>query len=213
MFVKLCGLRTIEDARMAIAAEASALGFILAESKRQVTPEFVASVREEIPNPPTIVGVTVNLSPYENTAIFEKARLDMLQLSGDEGTEILYELDMPLIKSLRFPEGTTVDAACAAVDAWLNHARAPEIVMVDGAPAGAYGGSGHRADTRLVSEISVRYPIVLAGGLNPDNVAEAIRTLRPVGVDTASGTETDGVKDAEKMKTFVANARDAWLGM
>ena len=213
MFVKLCGLRTIDDARAAIAAEASALGFVLAPSKRQVTPELVASVREEITNPPTIVGVTVNLSGADNAAIYASARLDMLQLSGDEDTDILYELDMPVIKALRFSPETTVDAACAEVDRWFRHPHAPEIVLIDGAVAGKYGGTGHRAAEHLVSEIAVRYPIVLAGGLTPDNVAEAIRRFQPVGVDTASGTETDGVKDPEKLHDFVANARAQWLQM
>lgn len=212
MFVKLCGLRTMDDARAAIEAEASALGFILAESKRQVDPELVARVRHEIVNPPTIVGVTVNRSAADNAQVFEQARLDMLQLSGDEPLEILYDLDMPLIKALRFAPGTSVDDACGEVDAWLSHPRAPELVLVDGFAQGQFGGSGQRADTRLVSEISVRYPIVLAGGLTPDNVAEAIRQFRPVGVDTAGGTEVDGVKDPTLLTAFVKNAREEFAG-
>lgn len=210
MFVKLCGLRTLDDARAAIAAGASALGFILAESKRQVTPEFVASLRDELAVPPTIVGVTVNNSAGELTQLFETARLDMLQLSGDEPIGILDELEVPLIKSLKFPAGTSMDEATSTVDAWLSHRHAPELVMIDAYHPAAHGGTGEVADWKLVSEITVRYPVVLAGGLTPDNVSEAIRKLRPIGVDVASGTETDGVKDPVKLRAFVANARSAF---
>lgn len=211
MFVKLCGLRTVDDAVIAIAANASALGFILApQSKRQVTPELVASVRDEIVAPPTIVGVTVDLSVDDNLAIFEDARLDMLQLSGNEPVNILNELDVPLIKTIRIADDTSVNDAVMAVDMWMSHQYAPELVIVEGHTAGQYGGTGNRANTRLMREISVRYPIVLAGGLDPENVTDAIREIRPIGVDTASGTEIDGVKDAEKMTAFVANARQAF---
>lgn len=210
MFVKLCGLRTLEDAEAAIAAEASALGFILAESKRQVTPEFVASLRDEIEMPPTIVGVTVNKSASDLHELFEVARLDMLQLSGDEAIDILDELDMPVIKVLKFPAGTSMDSATSEVDAWLSHRHAPELVMVEGHNPDAHGGTGTMADRKLVGEITVRYPVVLSGGLTPDNVAESIRILRPIGVDVASGTETDGMKDPEKLTAFVRNAREAF---
>lgn len=211
MFVKLCGLRTIEDARAAIAAEASALGFILAESKRQVTPEFVASVRDEIEHPPTIVGVTVDKTADELKELFTSARLDMIQLSGNEPIEILDELEeIPLIKALSFPAGTDFNIATQEVDAWLSHRNAPEFVMVDAHVPGAHGGTGIRADQKLVGEITVRYPVVLAGGLTPDNVGEAIQKLQPIGVDTASGTETDGSKDPAKLRAFVKNAREAY---
>lgn len=210
MFVKLCGLRTVDDARAAIEAGASALGFILAESKRQVDPEFAAGIRDEVVNPPTIVGVTVNNTADELSRLYETARLDMLQLSGDEPLDILDELEMPLIKALKFPPGTSVDEATSTVDAWLSHRHAPELVMIDAYNPVSQGGTGELADWKLVSEITVRYPVVLAGGLTPDNVAEAIRKLRPIGVDVASGTETDGVKDPAKLQAFVANARAAF---
>ena len=210
MFVKLCGLRTLTDAQAAIEAGASALGFILAESKRQVMPGMVASVREDIAMPPTIVGVTVNNTADELMGIFESARLDMLQLSGDEPISILDELDVPVIKALRFPAGTSIDHATEEVDRWLSHRHAPELVMVDSHHGSAHGGTGMVADWKLVSEIAVRYPIVLAGGLDPDNVAEAIRRVGPIGVDASSGTESGGIKDPAKMNAFVRTAREAF---
>lgn len=209
MFVKLCGLRTLEDTKAAIDAGADALGFILAESRRQVTPEFVGGLRKELPSPPTIVGVTVNRSAADLSLLFEEARLDMIQLSGDEPVDILDELEMPVIKALRFPDGTTVDEATREVDAWLSHRYPAELVLVDGYKPGAYGGTGEKANWRLLREVSVRYPIVLAGGLTPENVATAVQQVNPFGVDVAGGTETDGIKDPEKLKAFVKNARDA----
>lgn len=209
MFVKLCGLRSLEDAKAAIEAGASALGFILAESKRQVTPELVASLRKDLVSPPTIVGVTVNRTAADLNLLFEHARLDMIQLSGDEPIGILDDLEMPVIKALRFPEGTTVDQATEEVDAWLSHRHAPELVLIDGYKPGEYGGTGTKANWRLLREVSVRYPIVLAGGLDPENVALAVQHVNPFGVDVSGGTETDGIKDPVKMKAFVQNARDA----
>lgn len=209
MFVKLCGLRSLEDAKAAIEADASALGFILAESKRQVTPELVASLRKDLVSPPTVVGVTVNRSAADLNLLFEDAHLDMIQLSGDEPIDILDDLEMPVIKALRFPEGTTIDQATEEVDAWLSHRHAAELVLIDGYKPGSYGGTGVKANWRLLREVSVRYPIVLAGGLDPENVALAVQQVNPFGVDVAGGTETDGLKDPAKMQAFVKNARDA----
>ena len=210
MFVKLCGLQTLADVRGAMDARASALGFVLAESKRQVTPAFVASLRDHHESPPTMVGVTVNNTAAELMLLFEAARLDMLQLSGDEPISILNDLTVPVIKALRFPPGTSVDQATAEVDLWLSHRHPPELMMVDSHHGNAHGGTGVVADWKLVSEIAVRYPVVLAGGLTPDNVADAIRRVGPIGVDVASGTETDGAKDPAKMSAFVRNAREAF---
>lgn len=209
MFVKLCGLRSLGDTKAAIEAEANALGFILAESKRQVSPEFIAGLRDELVAPPTLVGVTVNRTAADLHQLFEQARLDMIQLSGDEPISMLDDLEMPVIKALRFQEGTSIDQATQEVDAWLGHRHAAELVLIDGYKAGEYGGTGVKADWRLLHEVAARYPIVLAGGLTPDNVAQAIHQVDPFGVDTASGTETDGVKDPEKLKAFVQNAHDA----
>ncbi len=214
MFIKLCGLRSLEDTRAAIKAGSTALGFNFApESTRRVTPDFVAGLRDVLTAPPTFVGITVNLSVSENLDVFDEARLDMLQLSGDEPTDTLFDLDVPLIKTIRVPSDASVDDAVRAVDVWFNHAKAPELVIVEGQHGAAYGGTGQRASSRLVREISVRYPIVLAGGLTPENVEAAIREIAPIGVDTASGVEKDGVKDAEKMTAFVANAREAFSGL
>lgn len=209
MFVKLCGLRTLEDARAAIDAGANALGFIFAESKRQVTPEFVAGLRSELVNPPTVVGVTVNRGAAELSLLFEEAKLDMIQLSGDEPIEILDELEMPVIKVFRFPADTDINLATTIVDRWLSHRHAPELVFVEGHKDGAYGGVGAKADWRLLHEIAVRYPIVIGGGLDPENVAEAVRQVNPIGVDVSSGIETDGVKDPAKMLAFARDARAA----
>ncbi len=211
MFIKLCGLRTVQDVEAALVPQPTALGFILAESRRKVEPEFVASLRAHFPMLPTVVGVTVNQTAADNDHLYEVARLDMLQLSGDEPLSILDELDVPVIKVLRFAASTRVDDAIAEVDAWMSHSYAPELVIVDSHVSGEYGGSGVRADVKLVSELAVRYPIVLAGGLTPENIAEAIRLVKPMGVDTSSGTETDGVKDPAKLAGFVDRARSAFI--
>ncbi|HLU36844.1 MAG TPA: phosphoribosylanthranilate isomerase [Thermomicrobiales bacterium] len=213
LFVKMCGLRDAESAAAAVDARADALGFILAPSRRQVTARAVADIRRsvaaEVVALPPFVGVTVNATPRSIERDVEAAALDMIQLSGDEPVSILAEIDVPVIKALRFTASTSLDDAIREVDAWLSGPRAAERVIVEGHAEGSYGGSGARADWDFVARISERYPIVLAGGLDPDNVAEAIQTVRPRGVDVSSGTETDGEKDQAKIRAFARNARSA----
>lgn len=211
MFVKICGLRDLESARVAVEAGADALGFILAESRRQVAPETIAPIRRQLSageTPlPQFVGVTVNASPGEIRRATQIAGLDAVQLSGDEDSSVLPDIDLPVAKMLRFPSGTSLDAALREVEGWLSGPKPAIRVMVEGHVDGSYGGTGSRADWVLVAQIAERYPIVLAGGLTPDNVVEAVSAANPAGVDVSSGVETDGVKDHEKIRIFIAKAR------
>lgn len=213
LFVKICGLREASSARVAVEAGADALGFILAPARRQVTPEAIRAIREELESAsgelPPLVGVTVNAGPNAIARDIESSGVDLVQLSGDEDPAILAEIDLPVIRAMRLPSGMAVDAALHAVSAWFDAPRPAAHVIVEGHVAGAYGGTGEQADWALAAEIARRYPVILAGGLDPENVFSAIETVDPFGVDVSSGTETDGVKDHAKIRDFIHHARTA----
>ena len=142
----------------------------------------------------TLVGVFVNSPVEEVQAILETAHLDLAQLHGDESPQMLAALGGRAFKAFRgVPENIT----------GLARSAAPAL-LVDAAVKGLYGGSGVVADWSAAAELSKRVPLLLAGGLTPENVAEAVRRVEPWGVDVASGVETSpGVKDSGKMKAFV----------
>lgn len=209
LFVKICGLRELDHARVAMDAGADALGFVLAAGKRKVSPRVVAAIRDELgAAAPTIVGVTINETADALNRLTEAAGLDMVQLHGDESPELIRELSVPCVKALRFPAGTSVDAALEIVDAWLASDHPAARVIVEGhAPTGEYGGTGTRADWALAAEIARRYPIILAGGLAPANVREAITAVHPAGVDVSSGVELATHKHPALIRRFIAEAR------
>lgn len=212
-FVKICGLRDAEAAQAAVDAGADALGFILAPSKRQMDPSLVAEIAgtlDRSSNHPSIVGVMVNPSGQDVAGAVTDGGLETVQLSGDESPAILDAIEMPVIKAFRFPLGTSMDDAARAIEPWFSAARPAARVIVEGHAPGAYGGTGMPADWSLVARLGERFPVVLAGGLTPENVAEAVNAARPWGVDVSSGVERDGEKNPEMIRQFVTQARRAY---
>lgn len=211
-FVKICGLRDANNAQAAIDAGADALGFILAPARREVAVEDVAGIAAALDrsaNHPAIVGVTVNATPEDIADAVQRGGIETVQLSGDETPDLLQDVDVPVIKAVRLAPGTTFEDATREVDRWFSATRPAARVIVEGHAPGSYGGSGTPADLELVAKLALRYPIVLAGGLTPDNVAGAITQARPWGVDVSSGVETAREKDAAKIMAFVQRARTA----
>jgi phosphoribosylanthranilate isomerase len=201
--IKICGLRTVPDALAAVEAGADYLGFnFYPRSVRFIGVEACAEItsvmKREYPEI-ALVGVFVNSPVVEIKNILETCSLDLAQLHGDETPEMLNALDGKGFKAFR------------GVPQHINgFARefAPAL-LVDASVKGAYGGTGVTADWSAAADVAQRYPLLLAGGLTPENVAEAVRQVRPWGVDVASGVETKpGEKDAGKMKAFVQAARD-----
>jgi phosphoribosylanthranilate isomerase len=185
---------------------------MFAPSKRQIDVELAREITSSLPSVrPAVVGVFVNASPGELLATRDAATLDVLQLSGDESPTVMADLEGARVwKALRFPAGTNVELARRMIEPWLNAASPVETVLVDAAISGAYGGTGHRADWTLIAGLTEQYPLVLAGGLAPVSVAEAIEQVRPAGVDVSSGVETDGQKDPALIQSFVRQANDAF---
>ncbi|MCC5848072.1 MAG: phosphoribosylanthranilate isomerase [Verrucomicrobia bacterium] len=194
--VKLCGLAREEDVVFAIEAGADALGFnFWPKSPRAVSVNQVAAWSRLVPAGVKKVGIFVNQSVEEVRRIFDGAGLDIAQLHGDESAEYIRRLDRPAWKAIhldRCPEG---------VDELLV-----EALLIDSGTVDMPGGTGKRVDTDRAAEFvrTSSHRVILAGGLRPENVAEAIREVRPHGVDVSSGIEIrPGVKDAGAMRRFV----------
>jgi len=196
--IKICGIKTLPDALAAIEAGADFLGFnFYSQSARFIETDICAEItsvlKQEHPEI-QLVGVFVN-SPVETIKqILETCSLDLAQLHGDETPEILNALYGKAFKAFR--------GVPQQVNGFARE-QAPAL-LVDAAVKGSYGGTGVKADWFAAAELAKRYPMLLAGGLTPENVAEAVRQVRPWGVDVASGVEASpGVKDAGKIKAFV----------
>lgn len=213
--IKTCGLRSNEAVDAAILSGADAIGFMLAPSKRQVTIAEAVAMRRAAASGrttlPSFVAVTVNPTDAEIAAIAECGVFDAIQLSGDEDREIAGRIPTSLAiwKALRPGPDDPLDTVLQAIAAWFDSSRPAAQIMLDAFHPGSYGGSGVVGNWAIASEVAKRYPIVLAGGLTPENVGAAIAEISPSGVDVSSGIETDGVKDPAKIAAFVGEARRA----
>jgi len=199
MWVKICGVTSEEDALLAVAMGADAVGFVFAPSPRQMSPNAVAAITRRLPPEITTVGVFRDEEPRRVVEIVNHASLDAAQLHGRESLE-----DCGYV-SVRVP---LVIKAFPAGDERLSRASeyGADIILLDGPSP----GSGKVFDWRLAEGAPKGRRLVLAGGLDADNVAEAIRTVHPWGVDVSSGVEASvGKKDPSKVRAFVQAARAA----
>lgn len=208
MIVKICGITSLADALAALEAGADMLGFnFYPPSPRYLRPQDCARIQAALQERGLVfqsVGVFVNLPPAGILRIMQACRLDLAQLSGDEPPEHLATLGVRAFKALRPARAADLDQA---LDAYRPR-PGPPAWLIDAHHPGLYGGSGQATDWDLARALGSRFPILLAGGLNPHNVAEAIRQVNPWGVDVASGVEsTPGRKDSHKLAAFVVAAR------
>ena len=198
--VKICGITRIDDARAAVAAGAHAIGFIFyPPSPRYVTPERAAEIGAAIPPGIARVGVFVNRSRADLEDIAKRAQLTAIQLHGDETPELAHSLSRPVIKAFR-----------GEVEAMQMARYRVKGILLDGAPAGKFGGSGVTADNATAALLAGRPDFILSGGLTVDNVASRCRDFRPGAVDVASGVEREpGIKDAALIEAFIDEVRRA----
>lgn len=201
--IKICGIKTLKDALAAIDAGADYLGFNFYPKsvrfiERETCAEITTVLKREHPKI-KLVGVFVNSSVDEVKNILETCSLDLAQLHGDETPEMLASFNGKAFKAIRLSASISVDES---VYPFLKSAL--PVFLIDAAVKGLYGGSGVTADWSAAAELAKKYPLLLAGGLTPENVAEAVGRVKPWGVDVASGVESAaGEKDASKMKAFV----------
>lgn len=199
MNVKICGITDTETGIKAASYGADAVGFVFAESKRKVSVERAKEIVSNLPKEVFKVGVFVNEAKDEIKRIAETVGLTHLQFHGDESAEFCASFSLPVIKAISFQSNQTLekfnDFPC-------------EYVLLDG-PKGKYrGGNGTAFNWSEVDiDLINRKKIILAGGLDIDNVAEAIKIINPYMVDVSSGVETDGQKDLRKINAFIDNVK------
>jgi phosphoribosylanthranilate isomerase len=213
MWVKVCANTSLEDALLAAEAGADAVGFVFAESVRRVTPAQVREITPHLPKNLEKIGVFVDASFDELARAIEECGLTGVQIhSGPEAgvtvrlRERFSQERLRILKVIHFAQGLEHELREAETDEALNG------VLVDSRTATLVGGTGTRFDWKAARGdfLTSRLKLIAAGGLNPGNVAEAIATLQPWGVDVASGVEAaPGKKDAAKVRAFVENARVA----
>jgi len=203
--VKICGLTSLEDALTATKAGADVLGFILyPKSKRFIKVKDVRKITSELPPFVMKAGVFVNEDPRNVLEILSYAYLDLAQLHGDETPEECEYIGANrVIKVFRLKEIGEVEK----IEPYIGKIRA---ILLDTYSKDSYGGTGKTFNWEIAKAVKERFdiPVILSGGLNPENVAEAIREVNPYAVDVSSGVETEpGKKDHKKVKAFVKVAK------
>lgn len=222
--VKICGLSTAEAALAAAECGADLIGFVFAESRRRVTAEQAGAIAEALAAYPDVVvtGVFVNPDMADLERIVPAARLDAVQLHGDEPAAFLRDIKrrMPRVKIIKAfsasgekaagretASGSTAGGGVAA-ERLLPYAGIADAFLVDS----AQGGTGKRFAWEIIPDYmsaaaAIGVPLFVAGGLDPGNVADLVNRYSPGGVDVSSGVETDGAKDVAKIAAFIERVR------
>jgi phosphoribosylanthranilate isomerase len=198
MLVKICGIRTKEAAEAAVQAGADFIGFVFADSKRNISAERAAIIAQGLPTQVKKVGVFVDEQPERMIEIAKLVGLDYLQLHGDESADIASQLPFNIIKAI------------PAEPFYLNKIRGYpcDYYLID-SPSENRGGSGKTFNWELMEKYDLdRKKLLLAGGLTEGNVQKAIEIVHPIGVDVSSGVETNGEKDVVKIKRFIHKAKE-----
>jgi len=209
--IKICGITEVSYARAAVEAGADLIGVVLAPSPRQVTRdkarEIAAAVKKH--NLP-VVGVFVNMPAAAVNAAAADCGLDWVQLSGDESWEYCQQIEKPVIKAIHImPDWDEKRLLAHLEEGQKKLGNCSPIYLLDTFAEQKYGGTGQAFAWEIARRAVAKYPVVIAGGLHPENVGEVVSRLKPWGVDVSSGVESQGVKDAAKIKAFVQAARAA----
>ena len=217
--VKICGVRRLDDARVAAAAGADYIGIVFVPGRRRrLEPAAARSITDGLraaavgtaAAAPKSVGLFGDQPLPDALDTITAAGLDCVQLCGAESVDYCRQIQQygaGVIKVLHIPDGASddeIDAVSRSIDAY---AAAGCTITLDSQVAGFHGGTGQAFDWRIAARLSARHRFMLAGGLTPDNVADAVKSAQPWGVDVSSGVETAGVQDADKIRRFIANAR------
>lgn len=201
--IKICGMTNTKDATAAAELGADAVGFIFAPSPRQVSPEKAREIIMALPPFVQVVGVFVDEDPEKVASTAAFCRLDLLQFHGKESPAYCRGFEQRVIKGVRVQSRGSLEE-CS------EYKGVVDALLLDTYVPGKHGGTGLTFDWNLALKAKKYGRIILAGGLNPDNVAEAISVARPYAVDAGSGLEQEpGVKDHEKMARLIQAVRHA----
>jgi phosphoribosylanthranilate isomerase len=234
--VKICGVMRAEDALVAAEAGADFIGLVFAESPRRLSTAQAGEIVRALGSPlrdaataplhqaeagwfrraaqalegllerkrPLTVGVFADMDFETVNSIADECGVDLIQLSGGESWHDCVLANRQVIKAVHVRDGAPAAEVLAGIEA-----GAAVACLLDPQVAGVRGGTGRRLDWEVAARVAREMPIILAGGLTPDNVAEAVRTVRPWAVDVSSGVEREGVKDGDKIRAFIAAAKEA----
>lgn len=220
-FVKVCSVRAVEHAVWAREAGADAIGMIFADAPRRIDIKVARAVRRELgprveilesntetlererraADRPLLVGVFARQSIDQIERVLDRVDLDIVQLSGGEHPALAGRVRRAVVRAVHVGDGMDVPVVLREID------RAPNTVTMLDAKSKQGGGTGQKIDWSLAAAVASQRHLLLAGGLNPDNVGEAVAQVRPWAVDASSGLETDGVKDREKIRAFISAAK------
>jgi len=211
--VKICGIREKAHALAAIEAGADFIGLVFASSRRQVTPKQageIVNAAKSCSDTISTVGVFVNTPAPEVNTIADSCNLDWVQLSGDESWEYCREIVKPVIKAIRIRQEQTPEQILADLTRGAKILTPKKcLYLLDSELEGRYGGTGTTFDWTLARQAAEQFPVIIAGGLTPENVTQVIEMVTPWGVDVSSGVETGGVKDIAKIRAFIEAVRKA----
>jgi phosphoribosylanthranilate isomerase len=201
--VKICGITRVQDALLAAHSGAHAIGLIFyAGSPRLVSRKVAREVVDVLPAFVTPVALFVNADKREIESVIADVRPGLLQFHGDEAPEVCASFGLPYIKAAKVQPGLDLLQ-------YARRYRSAKGLLLDASVEGSHGGTGSTFDWTLIPD-QLPLPIILAGGLQHDNVADAIRRVRPWAVDVSSGVEAaKGIKDAVKIAAFIRGVRDA----
>jgi len=184
---------------------------MFAPSKRQITPERAAAlvkVVRELDHPPAVVGVFVNTPASEVNRTATECDLDLVQLSGDEDWKYCLEIEKPVIKVIHVSENDSVEGVITKIEEGFNVLQGRDVTyMLDTKSDVAYGGTGQSFSRHIAAGVAGKIPVIIAGGLDPENITGVIEEVHPWGVDVSSGVEIDGKKDISKIKQFISEVK------
>jgi phosphoribosylanthranilate isomerase len=208
--IKICGITDETHALTAADAGADFIGLVFAPSKRQVIPARAREIADAVKKSGAatkVVGVFVNAPVFQINEIADFCALDVVQLSGDESWEDCRKIANPVIKAIRVGRQSIEDICAELSAASTLLARRRFITLLDSEVEGKYGGTGEPFNWDLAREVAKKFQVIIAGGLAPQNVAMLIKRVSPWGVDVSSGVESNGVKDASKIRAFIEAIR------
>ena len=214
--VKICGIRSLDDAQVAAEAGADFIGLVFVPGRRRrleidAARKIVAGLRGFLETPPKVVGLFADQPLAEVNHTIDTGDLDMAQLCGAESLDYCRNTNAQVIKVLHIPQRQSSSSSTQQLSARIMaHQDAGHMVTLDRLVEGLQGGTGESFDWSIAAELSQQgHNFLLAGGLSPDNVADAVAVAHPWGVDVSSGVETNGVKDHRKIRDFIQNTRRA----